>query len=175
MGIGSAAVRKVLIRIEGPSSDPSDDVLLEAKALRRRGRVSCLERPASRPTFRIVVGSRQIGRLRHDILVAGPEIDLPEMNIQGQHLRDWWIRSWDASYREIGLSDLGSVQDLSDIAYDSGVQLAAGALHDANVPDDGPLRTQLLASLDGVERRIRNGAVTLVGELMHAWRDLGGR
>ncbi|HET9373295.1 MAG TPA: DUF2252 family protein, partial [Vicinamibacterales bacterium] len=35
VGIGSAIGRKVLIRVRGPSDDPADDVVLEAKASRR--------------------------------------------------------------------------------------------------------------------------------------------
>ena len=93
------------------------------------GTPPCLEEPASRPTARIVKGSEQVGRLKHDILVAGPELALAEMTIQGQRLRDWWIRSWDPSYHELGLDDLQSTQDLADIAYDSGVQFGAGTLY----------------------------------------------
>ena len=65
MGIGSAALPKLLIRLAGPSDDPADDVLLEAKAVRPHGSDTCLEQPASTstPTFRIVQGSQQVGRL----------------------------------------------------------------------------------------------------------------
>lgn len=174
LGMGSAGNLKVLMRIAGPSdNDPGDDVLLEAKALRSRGTLPCLEAPASQPTFRIVQGIQQVGRLKHAILVAGPEGALPEMTIQGQHLRDWWIRSWDPSYREVALSDLRTVGDLSEIVHDSGAQLGASMVRDAM--NDVPLRERLLASLVRGEARQRRTAQKLVHELLRGWRDLGGR
>jgi hypothetical protein len=170
LGIGSAAMPKVLIRLEGPSNDPADDVLLEAKAVLTRG-AACLEQPATVPTFRIVQGSQLVGRLNHELLVAGPEQMVAELAIQGQHLSDWWIRSWDPSYHEIGLDDLQSLADLADIAYDSGVQLGAGAV----AAGDEALRRQLAASIEQGEPRLRRNAAQLVGELLRGWRDLGHR
>ena len=77
MGIGSATAKKVLIRVDGPSLNPEDDVVLEAKAIRALADVRCLETPRSRPTFRVIAGNQQLGRLKHDILVAGPEVPIP--------------------------------------------------------------------------------------------------
>jgi hypothetical protein len=175
MGVGSAGPRKMLIRVEGPSSDPADDVLLEAKAVRARDGLPCIEQPRIGPTVRIIKGSQQVGRLRHEILVAGPELAIPEMAIQGEHLRDWWIRSWDASYQEIARADLQSVQDLSDIVYDSGVQLGGGTLHGVAPPDDGALRTRLVAYLDRREPQLRRTAVQIIEELLRGWRAIGER
>ena len=171
LGIGSAAATKVLIRLEGPSDDPADDVVLEAKAVRPRG-AACLEQPSSKSaTFRIVQGSRQVGRLKHSILVAGPELTTAEETILGQHLSDWWIKSWDPSYHEVNLNDLQSVADLADIAYDAGVQLGVGAV-DAG---DEALRRRLAAWIEQSEPRLRRIARHLVGELLRGWRDLGHR
>ena len=170
-GIGSAAATKVLIRLEGPSDDPADDAVLEAKAVRPRG-AACLEQPSSKSaTFRIVLGSRQVGRLKHLILVAGPELPAHEETIQGQHLSDWWIKSWDPSYHEVNLSDLQSVADLADIAYDAGVQLGAGSV-DAG---DEALRRRLAAWIEQSEPRLRRIARQLVGELLRGWRHIGPR
>ena len=44
--------------------------------------------------------------------------------MQGQQLRNWWIRSWDWSYRELRVDDPRSVQELEEIVYDTGVNLA---------------------------------------------------
>ena len=168
LGIGSAATPKVLIRLEGPSDDPADDVLLEAKAVRSRAS-GCLEQPASMPTFRIVLGSRQVGRLKHALLIPGPELTVAELSDQGQHLRDWWIRSWDPTYHEIDLDDLQSVGDLADVAYDAGVQLGAGAV----AAGDEDLRRQLAASIERDEPQLRRGAAQLVAEVLRGWRDIG--
>jgi hypothetical protein len=169
MGIGSAAIRKILMRVRGPSDDPGDDELLEAKALRALKGLGCLEVPKSRPAFRVIRGSQQVGRLRHNILVAGPEEDIPEMASQGEHLRNWWVRSWEPSYREITLDDLRSVDDLSDLIYDSGVQLGSGSVH---ADDDPALRTQSLAALAALEPRLRTEAAALVEDMMRGWQQL---
>jgi uncharacterized protein (DUF2252 family) len=173
MGIGSAALPKLLIRLAGPSDDPADDVLLEAKAVRPRGSETCLEQPASTPTptFRIVQGSEQVGRLKHSILVAGPDVAIAEMAVEGKHVSDWWIRSWDPTYHEIHLDDLQSVADLADLAYDAGVQLGAGAV----AADNEALRRQLTASIDQAEPRLRRAAEQLVNELLRGWRRLETR
>jgi len=170
MGIGSAVIRKILMRVRGPSDDAGDDELLEAKALRALKGLDCLEVPKSRPAFRVIRGAQQLGRLRHNILVAGPEEDIPEMTIQGEHLRNWWVRSWEPSYREITLDDLRSVDDLSDIVFDSAVQLGSGSIHGA---DDPALRTESLATLTALEPRLRTEAVSLVDDMMRGWQQLG--
>ena len=174
IGVGSAASKKVLIRVSGPSGDAADDVLLEAKALRGLDDIGCLEVPKSRPTIRVIVGNRQLGRLKHNILVAGPELDLAAPAIGGEHLRNWWIRSWEPSYREVRLDDLRSVEDLSAIVYDSGVQLGAGSIHGAGEAAT-TLRRQSLDALAILEARIRERADTLVRDLLEGWRELGGR
>jgi len=170
MGVGSASSSKVLMRLKGPSDDPNDDVLLEAKAIRTLEGLSCVDMP-SRP-FRIVVGSQQLGRLKHDILAAGPEVSIPEMSLPGKNLAAWWIRSWEPSYREIGLDKLRSADDLGDIVYDSGMQLAAGSVHTPGGGIDSTLDRRLLASTNELEPRLRREARNLVEELLRGWREL---
>jgi len=172
MGIGSAATRKILMRVRGPSDDPADDEVLEAKALRALRGLGCLEFSKSRPAFRIIVASQQLGRLRHNILVAGPEEDIPEMAIQGEHLRNWWVRSWEPSYRELTLDDLRTVEDLSDLVYDSAVQLGSGSVHGS---DNASLAAQSRAAIAALEPRLRKEAKILVEEMVSGWRELGGR
>jgi Uncharacterized protein conserved in bacteria (DUF2252) len=172
MGIGSATARKVLIRVDGPSLDPEDDVLLEAKAIRALADVRCLETSRSRPTFRVITGNRQLGRLKHDILVAGPEVPIAGLNAEGSNLSDWWIRSWEPSYREIGLDDFGSVEELATIVYDSGAQLAAGSVHLPGEAVDAALQRQSLASLGRFEGRLRREAVNIVEQMLRAWDQM---
>ena len=174
MGIGSAVTRKILIRVRGPSDDPEDDEVLEAKTLRSLEGLSCLEVPTIRPTFRIIQGSKQVGRLTHKILAAGPEVDPLELFSGGEHLRNWWIRSWEPSYREITLDDLRSVDDLSAIVYDSAVQLSAGSIQPGSA-QAATLRTESLTALAALEPRLRKSADTLVAEMQQGWRELGGR
>ena len=70
MGVGSAATRKVLIRVQGPTPDPNDDQLLEAKEVANLEGVDCVEGPTTDPAVRVIAGARQLGRLKHDILAG---------------------------------------------------------------------------------------------------------
>ena len=172
MGIGTATAKKVLIRVDGPSTRPEDDVVLEAKAIRALGDLRCLEVPRVRATFRVITGSQQLGRLKHDILVAGPEVPIPELTGDGPNLGDWWIRSWEPSYREIGLDDIGSVSELSAIVYDSGAQLGAGSVYLPGEAVDAALQQQSLASLGAIDTRVRREAVNLVEQMLRGWDQL---
>jgi len=174
LGIGSALQRKVLIRLQGPSADPSDDELIEAKELESLGGLTCLEHSPSQPTLRVIAAARYLGRMKHSILAAGPEFVIPEQFIGPQQLRDWWIRSWDPSYREVQLSDLRSVKDLAEIAFDAGLQLGGGELRDdaGSQPAD---RKQALASITRLEKRLRTETVTLVDQLFVDWRRFAER
>jgi hypothetical protein len=52
IGVGSAVVQKMLIRIQGPSADPDDDELIEAKELQAFDGLRCLEAPPpAQPTL----------------------------------------------------------------------------------------------------------------------------
>jgi hypothetical protein len=172
MGIGSANAKKVLIRVDGRSTGPEDDVVLEAKAIRALADVRCLEVPRALHTFRVITGNQQLGRLKHDILVAAPEVPIPELTGEGPNLGDWWIRSWEPSYREVGLDDLGSVEELSAIVYDSASQLGAGSVHLPGAAVDAALQQHSLAALGTVEARVRREAVNLVEQMLRGWDQL---
>jgi hypothetical protein len=167
MGVGSGVVRKVLIRVQGPTTDPKDDVLLEAKELTNLDGVRCLQGPTTPRAIRIVDGTRQLGRLKHDILAVGPTMLIPAAADRAEHWLDWWVSSWEPSYREVHLSDLRSVKDLADIAFDSGLQLGAGKLIS--------VRSEALSSVDRLDRRLRKETSIVVGELLAGWRELRGR
>ena len=169
LGIGSALTRKVLIRVQGPTIDDEDDELLEAKEVTNLDGVRCLEGPTSPPALRIVNGVRQLSRLKHDILAIGPTLLIPAAAHRAEHWLDWWVSSWEPTYREVHLSDLRSVKDLADIAYDSGVQLGAGESADVSVSK------RALLSVDKLERRLRKETSAIVEELLAGWRELGGR
>jgi uncharacterized protein DUF2252 len=173
MGVGSSETPKVLIRIRGRSTDPEDDELLEAKEFRSLGGLRCIEAPPPvQPANQVIETSRQIGRLKHNILAAGPELVLPELVVRGRQLHAWWIRSWDPSYRELTVSDFRSVQELSAIVYDSGMQLGAGRLKE-EADSRAAVRTREIASLDRLELRIRNEARRLVEQVLLGWKEFG--
>jgi hypothetical protein len=168
-GVGSTALRKVLFRIQGPTAAADDDVLLELKEAANLEGLGCLQATSS--PARIIDGSRQIGRLKHDILAAGPS-QLPAplgsaIADRNPQLIDWWVSSWEPTYRELDLSDLRSADDLAEIAFDSGVQLGAGE------PQNSVVRKQALMSINAIERRVRREAETMIAEMLEEWRKLG--
>ena len=174
-GIGSAASPKIMVRVQGPSEDPTDDEILEFKKIGDLDGLSCLKIPTGQPTLRIIDGSKRLGRLKYSILAAGPEIMIPEVAARGHRLQDWWMRSLDPSYRQVNLTDLQSVGDLAAIAYDSGVQLGAGRLQDQTVALGSDERKRLFVAMGRLEKRIRQEASRLVNDLLRAWRELGAR
>ena len=166
MGVGSALTRKVLIRVEGPTSDAEDDELLEAKEVANLDGVSCVEGATTPPALRIIDGARQLSRLKHDILAVGPTRLIPAAADRAKHWLDWWVSSWEPSYREVRIGDLRSVKDLTEIAYDAGVQLGAGESMDISV------RTRALSTVVKLEGRLRKETSTMVEELLAGWREL---
>ena len=164
IGVGSAATNKMLVRVEGRSSDPDDDVLLEAKEPSRLDGLGCLQLPASTEALRVIDGSKQLGRIRHDILGVVPEHE------RKWGVRKWWIRSWEPSYREVRVDDLDSVKDLSALVYDSAFQLGAGRVYGASPDKAASLRQTELAAVGRLEGRLRRSVRDLIGELLAAWQ-----
>jgi hypothetical protein len=167
IGVGSAAVRKVLIRVQGPTTDPDDDVLLEAKEVANLDGLACLESSTAREAVRVVDGTKQLGRLRHDILAVQPSPPLGGAVGDAEPWLDWWVFSWEPSYQEVRVSDLRSVEDLADVVYDSGVQLGANKLP--------PTREQALSLVIALEGRLRKETSSIVEELLAGWKELAAR
>jgi hypothetical protein len=167
LGVGSAAARKVLIRVDGPTTDPEDDVLLEAKEVTNLDDLSCFEDSGTPQGVRVISGARQLGRLKHDIMAVGPTMLIPAAADRAGHSLEWWVSSWEPSYHEVHLSDLRSARDLGDIAFDVGVQLGASKLVS--------VRREVLASVEQLEARLRKETAGIVEELLAGWRELAGR
>jgi hypothetical protein len=173
IGVGSSALRKVLVRVQGPTPAADDDVLLEIKEAANLDGLACLGSPNEVPAARIIDAKRQLGRFKHEILAVGPRLTIPETLLVNEtdrdQLLDWWISSWDRTYRELQLRDLQSVEELGDVAFDSGVQLGAGE------PPDAAARKKALSSVVALEPRIRSETETIVGELLAGWRELSAQ
>ena len=155
------------MRVSGPTADPNDDVLLEAKEVASLDGVSCLEKPTTPPAIRVIAGARQLGRLKHDILAVAPALLLATATDNVENWLDWWIFSWERTYREVRLNDLRSADDLAEIAFVSGWQLGVG-----KVPS---IKSQELSSYTTLESRLRKETSVIVEELLAGWRELAGR
>jgi hypothetical protein len=165
VGVGSASTNKILFRVDGPSTDLDDDVLLETKEPSRLDGLGCLQLPASTEALRVITGSRQLGRIHHDILGVIPEFE-PRRGV-----RRWWIRSWEPSYQEVRMDHLGSVNDLSALVYDSGLQLGGGRVRDESPDNAASLRLAEQAAVGRLEARLRQSARELIVEMLAGWRD----
>lgn len=167
MGIGSALTRKVLMRVEGPTPAADDDVIIEAKELVRLDSASCVTIPPPVEAFRVVQGTSQLGRLHHRLLVVVPQA-LPD----APSSPGWWVRSWDATYRELEIPDLQSPQDLLEIAEDAGAQLGAANTLDGPEAGRADQRERERTGVMRLQWRIRRTAIRLTAEVQDAWRAL---
>ena len=167
IGVGSAATKKALIRVQGPTTARGDDVLIEIKEVANLGGLGCLEQSATPQAVRVINGTRQIGRLKYDILAVGPTTLIAAAAGRAEPWLDWSVASWEPSYREVRISDLRSVRDLSDISFDSGLQLGANKTT--------AVRERALASLMKYEPRLRKETSAIVEELLAGWKELATR
>jgi hypothetical protein len=81
------------------------------------------------------------------------------------------MRSWEPSYREVRVNDLGSVRDLSALVYDSAFQLGAGRVQGAPAEQAASLREAELAAVGRLEGRLRRAVTELIAEMMAGWRE----
>ncbi len=129
LGVGSALDEKYLLRVRGPSDDPLDDEFLEAKEIRSLAGVPCVSGGPKADPFRFL---------------SGP-VRVPYQAYLGTfsfHGKPFWVHAWIANYKELGLGKtLQSPDELVEIAFESGVQLAR-----AHIEDLGAAPGQGLAS-----------------------------
>jgi hypothetical protein len=163
IGVGSALTPKVLLRVEGPGPSPGDDLIVEGKQLSDLRGVSCLEIPKTAEALRVISGTEQIGRLRHDVLAVVPA--LPG-STPGP---DWWVRSWDSSYAEVTVQDYDSVREFAEVVFDAGVQLGAGAVLVATPGAQAQARQLAQDTLARLAPKARTVAHELTEEMLEAW------
>jgi hypothetical protein len=164
MGVGSYTTPKFLMRVEGPTLAPDDDVILEAKEVSDLGGVTCITTPDDGKAVRVITGSRQIGRLRHEVLSV-----IPDLRSDAPPRREYWLRSWDRTYAEVRIPNLRSNRDLEELAHDAGAQLGSASLSPASTP--AAVREQELATIARLEPRIREVAAELTRDMRVAWEQ----
>lgn len=167
LGIGSALGRKLLVRVDGPSTAPDDDIILEGKEIVTLSGVPCLTVPASGELFRVVEGLTQVGRLQHTVVVV-----VPVFPAERPESRGWWIRSWQPAYQEVDVADLASATELSEVAHDAGAQLGSTNLQGTSNALTSQKRLLELENVRRLEPRIRLLADDLQRAILEAWRTL---
>lgn len=137
-GLGSATTPRILYRIEGPTSSPKDDVILEAKEMRSVPEIPCIEGRSGLPV-RIILNATRLGAKADPFLAIVPrdaseDVDDPP----------WWIQSWWAHYAEIDIQrSLESEAELREVASFAAAQLTLGHTGFLPAPYDRQLRVLL--------------------------------
>jgi hypothetical protein len=154
LGVGSALSAKYLARVEGPTQDDSDDIILEAKELIDREGVGCVQ---------IETGPSRV--FTADARIAYQPFRYPGViHVDNKTL---WVHAWPDNYVEVTIEALGSASDLAELAYDAGVQLGRGHPKTTNSEDIALGRAALMRSLPEAEMRGVIQAMTL--ETIAAW------
>ena len=167
MGIGSALTRKVLIRVEGPTEAPGDDVIIEAKELSRLDSASCVSIPPPIEAFRVVRAASQLGRLYHSFLVVVPSTLRDNPDSPG-----WWVRSWDRTYKELEINDILRPKDLQQVAEDAGAQLGSANTRRESGLDDEAERRRERRAVKQIRGQVKKTVARLTAEVVDAWAAL---
>lgn len=114
MGIGSAHEKKFLVRVEGPTASPEDDVILEKKQMKHQLLGKCVRGDASDPT-RVIDAQSRFSR--------SPQRFLGYVMLGSDA---YYVHAWRVHYTELRVDDLKSPRELAEIAYDVGLQLGRG-------------------------------------------------
>ena len=117
MGVGSSLERKLLFRIRGPSTDPSDDVVLEARSGDITESSGCVWRPTHNTALHVLLFMSLIGPRMPDV-IGFVSLDRAPDN------RPFWVQSWNPGYVELSATDIQSQAELEELAASAGQQLA---------------------------------------------------
>ena len=162
LGIGSALEVKTLIRVDGPTPAPDDDLILEARRAVPTTHPECISRPGDGSSLHILMLTALLGPRLPDVFGFMP--------IEGaQEAPEVWIQSWDRGYRELSTSDIGSQSELDELAVDAGRQLAGHFWSKFPEPLRGHQRFAQLRAFEATEKRARQLAREFAAETVIEW------
>jgi hypothetical protein len=164
MGVGSALEKKVLLRVQGPSEAPADDLILEARTGAGSTGNDCAWRSPHGGSLQALMFMSLLGPRMPQVYGVMPSDD----NLSQP---DFWVQSWDPGYRELSLADLETQTELDELAADAARQLAGHfwmkfpevlRLHQRNAQ---------LTAFDLIESRARKMAADFAAETVAAWES----
>lgn len=159
LGIGSALDLKFVVRIQGKTNNPMDDVVLEFKQVRDITGISCIQTGQKMDPFRILLGESRIayqpfqhlGYFKYKRLI-------------------FWVHSWVDNYDEVKINKtFKTPAELAEVAYDIGIQLGKGHVKHIAAPLDLQLRRQQLHIIKDHEQHLRNACQELTKITIAAW------
>lgn len=157
-GIGSALDLKFLIRLRGPSDDPFDDVVLEAKEVRDLTAIDCIRVTSADDPLRVLVG--------HARIANEPFRFLGYARLRSHN---FWVHAWVENYSELDIEEVASADELAEVAYDIAVQLGRGHTTEVAGPVELQLRRDLARRIEGESERIHSGCRELAELVLDAW------
>ena len=138
MGVGSAHESKFLVRVEGPTPAPEDDVILERKEM-TASRLGRCTRGKLRDPRRVIDAQSRFSR--------SPQRLLGYISAEGS---DFYIHAWRVHYTEVSIRDIRDAIELAELAYDFGLQLGRGHPRSAPGSEAGVReRAAIKAAIDG--------------------------
>ncbi len=158
LGIGSALDQKFLVRVEGPTPDPTDDVVLELKEVRDLSGIPCIQAARNDP-FRILLSQARIA--------YNPFRYLGYLRMEG---KAYWSHSWVENYEEIEITEtIRNPRELEEVAFDVGAQLGLGHPKQIASPLDLQLRQEQILFLAAHAKKLPRICRDLAKEIVSAW------
>ncbi len=161
MGVGSVNEKKFLARVAGPTDARDDDVIYEVKEVARIEPGTCVAGDPERDPMRVIRGQERLSGVHQRFLGF--------VRIDG---RPFYVHTWRVNYTELDVDDITSPVELSEVAYDVGVQLGRGHPQGMMAPPGDSLAHAVAAALDDVESEIRDSARALEGRTLAAWEEI---
>lgn len=174
LGVGSALDDKYLLRVEGPTEAPDDDLVLEAKPVRDLSGIECLQR-RSGDAFQIMTGQSRIAyepyRYTGYIFLDPRRADERGLGPDFWDGSTYWIHAWMDNYKEVDVaSSFHSVDELEEVVFDVGVQLGRGHPKDIAFPHESKLRRDMNELMDIHEVELRVAIADMTEATMIGWR-----
>jgi len=159
MGIGSALDEKYLIVIEGVSDSPADDLILEAKQIRDLAGNPCVRTDAG--ASRVLDGQRLIAYEPFAYAAVVPHA--------GKY---FWVHDWTDDYAEASIAtEITTLRDLRELAYDAGVQMGRAHPKRPDVTRDEDRANAVRRAVAAHGARIRRAISELADRTEAAWRE----
>lgn len=159
MGIGSALDVKYLFRVDGHTSQPTDDVILECKQVRDLSGIPCIMSGKRIDPFRILIGQARIAYepFRHLGYFTFRNIT-------------FWVHSWVDNYKEVKIGEtFAAVNEMAEVAYDVGVQLGRGHVKHIGDPLELQIRRRQLEIIQTQETNLATACRELAKITVEAW------
>lgn len=160
VGIGSAHVKKYLMRTEGPTARDDDDLILELKQVERGALPRCVHRNEDGDAARVIRAQARMS--------SGTQRFLGSVVID--QLR-FYVHAWRLHYTELSTTQIESANELSELAYDVGLQLGRGHPKELALAGGAELCTALRAMLTEIEPTIYPTARELAARVVAASRS----